>query len=140
MVRPVSQAPRAVRSQPRALGALLLHALVIWAACAATMGIGQAVTSMKATLVIHAVAAPIFAATVSAFYFRRYEDASPLYTAWVVLTVIVLVDFLLVAVVVLRSLEMFRSLLGTWLPFLLIFVATTATGWAVRATRQRKTP
>jgi len=38
----------------------------------------------------------------------------------------------------LRSLDMFRSVLGTWLSFLLIFAATAATGWTVRAVPQRK--
>ncbi len=37
-------------------------------------------------------------------------------------------DFLLVALVILRSLAMFASLLGTWIPFALIFTATYLTG------------
>jgi hypothetical protein len=55
-----------------------------------------------------------------------------------VLGFIALVDFALVAVVMLRSLDMFRSVVGTWLPFLLIFAATAVTGWIVRAGRKAR--
>ncbi len=47
------------------------------------------------------------------------------------LAFIVLVHFVLVAFVMLRSLDMFRSVLGTWLPFALIYGATAATGWVM---------
>lgn len=110
-----------------------MHALVLWAACAATIGIGSAITSMEATLVVHAVAAPLLAIIVARFYFGRPDHASPLVTASVVLAFIMLVDFLLVALVINRSLAMFRSVLGTWLPFALIFAATAGTGWLARA-------
>jgi len=138
MLERAPETPRLAVSRRRALGTLFVHALVIWAACAATMGIGRAATSMETTLVIHAVAAPIFAVAVSAFYFRRYPYTPPLLTACVVLAFLALVDFFLVALVMLRSLDMFRSFLGTWLPFLLIFAATAATGWVGGAARQRK--
>jgi hypothetical protein len=39
---------------------LLAHALIGWALCAATMGIGMAVTTLNNALIIHAIAAPIF--------------------------------------------------------------------------------
>ena len=39
---------------------LLVHAFVGWLLCAATMGIGMAVTTMQNALIIHAIAAPIF--------------------------------------------------------------------------------
>ncbi len=45
------------------------------------------------------------------------------------------VDFFLVALVVNRSLEMFRSLVGTWLPCSLIFLSTFITGVAGRHRR-----
>lgn len=121
----------------RAIAVLLLHALVIWAACAATIGLGRAVASMETTLVVHAAAAPVIATAVSGFYFRRPGHLSPLLTASVVLAFIASVDFLLVALVINRSLDMFRSVLGTWLPFALIFGATAATGSVVEA-RQRR--
>ena len=125
------EAPRPAASKRRAMGVLLLHAVVIWAACAAVMGIGMAVTSLERALAVHAVAAPLVASAVSAFYFRRHGYTSPFLTASIVLATIMLVDFFLVALIINRSLDMFRSVLGTWLPFALIFVATAATGWWV---------
>ncbi len=122
----------------RAVGVLLLHALVIWAACAGTIGIGRTAASMEATLIVHAAIAPAFAAGVSAVYFHRPDHASPLLTASVVLALIVLMDVLLVALILDRSLDMFRSVLGTWLPLALIFAATAATGWTLEAARQRR--
>jgi hypothetical protein len=38
------------------------------------------------------------------------------------------VDFFVVGLAVNRSLEMFTSVLGTWIPFALIFLATWLTG------------
>jgi hypothetical protein len=41
-------------------------------------------------------------------------------------------DFFVVATLILRSFEMFTSLLGTWIPFTLIFTSTWLTGIFVR--------
>ncbi len=45
--------------------------------------------------------------------------------------IVAALDVLVVAVFILRSFAMFGSFLGTWLPFVLIFAATWATGIAV---------
>ena len=107
---------------------LTIHAFIGWALCAATMGIGMAITSLENTLIIHAIGAPIFFALVSLVYFTRFGFISPLLTAVYFLVFVVLVDFFLVALIINRSLEMFRSLLGTWIPFLFIFLSTYITG------------
>jgi len=72
---------------------LLAHAFIGWFLCAATIVIGMAVTSLIITLIIHAIVAPIFFAGVIAM------------------------DFFIVALLMNRSLEMFTSPLGTWIPF-----------------------
>lgn len=107
---------------------LLLHALVGWALCFATIGIGMALTSLQMALIIHAVGAPIFFWAVSQIYFTRFHYTSPLFTALVFTALVILIDFLLVALLINRSLDMFRSLLGTWIPFALIFLSTLITG------------
>jgi hypothetical protein len=61
-------------------------------------------------------------------YFTRFAYTTPLQTALAFTGFVVVVDFFLVALVVLRSLEMFASPLGTWIPFALIFAATWLTG------------
>jgi hypothetical protein len=107
---------------------ILAHAFIGWALCAAAMGIGTAVTTLERTLVIHAVAAPAIYAAVSAVYFTRFRYTSPLATAAIFVGFVMLVDFFGVALLVNRSLAMFGSLLGTWIPFALIFAATYLTG------------
>ncbi len=110
------------------LAIVLAHALVGWALCGATMGIGMALLPMQITLIVHAIAAPIFFALVLLLYFRRFAYTSPLQTALIFVGFVMVTDFFLVALVINRSLEMFASLLGTWIPFLLIFSATYLTG------------
>ncbi len=110
---------------------LLGHGLTGWALCGATMGIGLAVTSMQNTLVIHAIAAPIFFAIIAFVYFRYFPYTTPLTTALIFLALVVALDFFLVALVINKSLDMFASPLGTWIPFALIFAATYVTGLLV---------
>ncbi len=107
---------------------LLAHAMVGWMLCAATMGIGMAATSLDNALLIHAIAAPCFFAGVSMAYFSCFQFLSPLKTALVFLGFVVGMDFFVVALIINRSLDMFTSLLGTWVPFLLIFLSTWITG------------
>jgi hypothetical protein len=111
---------------------ILIHALVGWALCAATMGIGMAVTSLDTALIIHAFAAPIFFIAISLFYFRKYNYTTPLQTAGIFLAFVMVMDFFIVAMLINHSFAMFSSLLGTWLPFALIFASTFITGIFVR--------
>ncbi|HEX2498030.1 MAG TPA: hypothetical protein VHO00_04470 [Actinomycetes bacterium] len=110
---------------------LLAHAAVGWALCFATIGIGMAVTTDRNALIVHAIAAPVYFGGVSISYFTRFGHTSPLQTAFAFTGFVVVTDLLLVALVVLGSLEMFASPLGTWIPFGLIFGSTWLTGWLV---------
>lgn len=107
---------------------ILAHALIGWTLCAATMGIGMAVTSIEITLIVHLLGAPVFFFFVSRNYFRKYNYTSALKTAGMFLGFVILVDFLIVALMINGSLEMFASPMGTWLPFLFIFTSTYMTG------------
>ena len=107
---------------------VLLHAFVGWALCAATMGIGMALTSLETTLIVHAIGAPVFFFMVSLVYYKKFNYTTPLQTAVIFTAFVILVDFFLVAMVINRSFEMFTSLLGTWIPFALIFLSTLLTG------------
>ncbi len=114
----------------RGVGTLLAFAFVGWVLCAATMGIGMATTSEQTAMLIHAVLAPLFFVVVSWAYFRRARTLSPWQTAVAFVAFVMVVDFVVVAVVILRSLDMFTNPLGTWIPFGLIFLATYLTGLA----------
>lgn len=120
--------------------AVLALGFLGWALCGAIMFIGMAVTSLETTLVVHAVGAPIIFATISWFYFSRFNYTSPLATAIIFLLVVVLVDFFLVALIINRSLAMFQDLLGTWIPWALIFLSTYLTGLNVQTGTRRARP
>ena len=112
----------------RRLLTLLGHAFVAWALCTLTMMVGLAVTTVEIALIVHAIGAPIFSAIVSWSYFRRFQYTTPLQTAISFVSFVIVVDFFLVALIINRSLEMFASPLGTWIPFALIFLAALLTG------------
>ncbi len=120
------------------ISVILIHALVGWALCAATMGIGMAVTTMTNILIIHAILAPVFFALVSLDYFGRFHYTTPLQTAIIFTGFVIGMDFLLVALLINRSLDMFASLLGTWIPFALIFTSTWLTGVLLTASPRPK--
>ena len=107
---------------------ILVHAFIGWALCAATMGIGMATLSMQNALIVHAVGAPIFFTVISLIYFHKFNYTSPLRTALIFVGFVITVDFFVVALLINRSLDMFTSLLGTWIPFALIFLSTYLTG------------
>ena len=118
---------RGIMSTSRIL-IILIHAFIGWTLCAATMGVGMAVTSVNNALIIHAIAAPIFFAIVSLVYFRKFNFTTPLQTAAIFIAFVIAMDFFVVAMLINRSFEMFASLLDTWIPFALIFASTYLTG------------
>jgi len=118
---------------------ILIHAFVGWALCAATMGIGMAVTTIETTLIFHAIGAPIFFGIVSWIYFHKFNYTNPLQTALIFIGFVVAMDFFVVALLINKSLEMFTSPLGTWIPFALIFVSTYLTGLYSKKDIEQKT-
>jgi hypothetical protein len=121
----------------KAVFLLSLSAFVVWLACGLTMAFGRSAFGLETALRIHAIAAPTFAALVSRVYFARFRAVTPLVAAAFVTVVIIALDAGLVAPVFEKSYAMFSSILGTWLPFLSIFVATYLTGtWIVRHSGQ----
>ena len=117
---------------------LLAHAFVGWVLCFATIGIGRAVTTMDITLIVHAIAAPVFFFGISLFYFRKFNFTTPLITATIFIAFVIAMDVFVVAILINKSFEMFTSLLGTWIPFALIFASTYLTGFFyLRSLRSR---
>jgi hypothetical protein len=105
--------------------------LLGWALCGAIMFIGMTITDLQTTMIVHAIGAPIIFALISWFYYSRFHYTSPLLTAFIFLFIVMFVDFFLVALVINKSFSMFQSLLGTWIPFILIFSSTYLTGLLV---------
>lgn len=115
----------------RQLVVILVLGLLGWALCGAIMFIGMSVLPLQTTLIIHAIGAPVIFAVISWVYFTRFHYTSPLSTATIFVLIVIFMDFFLVSLVINRSLEMFQSLLGTWIPFALIFLSTYLTGWVI---------
>jgi len=117
---------------------ILIHAFIGWALCTASMVIGMATMSLERALIVHAIGAPISFTTISLFYFNKFNYTTPLHTALIFVSFVIVVDFFVVALIINRSLEMFASLLGTWIPFALIFTSTYVTGLLTVRTSKRQ--
>jgi hypothetical protein len=115
------------------LAIIIMHAVVGWALCAATIGVGRRLTTLRRALIAHAVAAPLIFALVSAAYFVWVGGTGPAATAAIFVAIVILLDVFVVALLIEKSFAMFRSVLGTWLPFGLIFVASWVTGHLLAA-------
>jgi hypothetical protein len=102
---------------------LPVFALVAWGLCGVTIGVARGLLPMESALVVHAVAAPIIAGALACVYARYLAVSPPLVVGSVFLGVVFLMDAGLIAPFVERSWDMFRSPIGTWIPFALIFVA-----------------
>ncbi len=107
---------------------IFIHAFIGWMICTALMGIGMGIFEEKVALVVHAAGAPVFFGLVSFVYFKKFSYTSPVVTAIIFTVFVIAVDFFVVALLFLKSLEMFTSFIGTWLPFALIFCATLLVG------------
>ena len=107
---------------------VVIHGVVGWAICGATIGVGREVISMEAALLIHAVVAPLAFGLLAWHHFRRFPASSPGRTALMMLGIVVGLDGLVVAPLFERSYAMFRSVIGTWLPFASILAATYLAG------------
>ena len=114
----------------------LIHSFIGWAFCAAIMGIGMQIMSMQTTLIVHAICGPIGFIILSFNYFKRYGYTTLLQTAIGFVAFVIFMDFFLVAFIIMKNFDMFKSLLGTWIPFILIFIVTYLTGWIVNRKRE----
>jgi len=107
---------------------LLAFALLGWGICGAIIGIGRSLTSMQNTLIIHAVAVPIVFGGLAWLYFKFFGYTSALQTALCFTGLAIFLDATVIALLVEKSYAMFGSILGTWIPFGLIFLATYLVG------------
>ena len=111
---------------------LIGHAVVGWALCGATVGIGRQFVSMDTTLLVHAAVAPTVFALLTWHHVSWYPKSSAAVTAVAMLLTVVGLDALVVAPLFEHSYAMFTSVIGTWVPFASIFVASYVVGLALR--------
>jgi menaquinone-dependent protoporphyrinogen oxidase len=125
---PAAKPGTAIDHPARSVGRLVAYGVAGWALCAATMGSLLRFADLTAALIAHAVAAPVIFLALARHYFRARGARDPLPTAIAWTAIVVLLDAVIMAGAVLRSLKIFGSVAGTWLPFAMIFVAIWATG------------
>ena len=125
---PIARPGPAVDPTARSIWRLLAYGVAGWAACGVLMGGLMAVASPGVAIGIHAVAAPLIFVAIASRYFGARGAREPLPTALAFTAIVAVLDAAVVAGLILRSFAMFASFAGTWLPFLLIFLATWATG------------
>ncbi len=75
--------------------------------------------------------APIVFVFISVVYFTTLNYTTPLITAFIFVAIVVLMDFFIVSLLINKNFDMFRSPIGTWIPFALIFISTYLTGTLV---------
>ena len=115
---------------------VVIHGLVGWAICGATVGIGRQLLPMNVTLIIHAVVAPVAFGLLTWHHMRRFPDSSPWVIALSMMGLVIGLDAGVVAPLFERSYEMFRSVLGTWIPFALILAASYLVARQIGSRRQ----
>lgn len=106
--------------------------VALWAACGGVVAFGRQVWTLNATLRVHLAIAPVIAFVVSAIHKVLAPDFNFLLRAAVLTGLVVVLDAVVVAPLFERSYAMFRSPIGTWLPFAAIFLASVAAGLVVR--------
>jgi hypothetical protein len=92
------------------------------------MGALLAATNLTVALALHALAAPVIFTAIARSYFHARGAREPLATATAFVGIAALFDLVVVAGLVQHSVAMFGSVAGSWLPLVLIFGATWATG------------
>ncbi len=107
---------------------ILVFGVIGWAICGAIMFIGMEVTTLRNALIIHSIGAPLVFLLLTILYYKKFNYTSPLQTAFSFISIVILLDIFVVAILINKSFVMFRSAMGTWLPFILIFLTTYIAG------------
>lgn len=115
---------------------ILIHAFIGWAICGAIMGVGMTVTTLSTTLILHAIFGPIGFMILSIIYFTKFNYTKPLPTAIIFIAFVIFMDVFIVAWLIQKNFAMFKDILGTWLPFTLIFIVTYVTGRMIQKSRK----
>jgi hypothetical protein len=107
---------------------LLGLGLTAWAGCGAVMAIGRRVLGLEKALRLHLALAPVIAFLASSLHKLLAPEFGTVLRAASITGLVILLDVAIVAPFLERSFAMFRSPIGTWLPFAAMFLASLAAG------------
>lgn len=92
------------------------------------VGIGRILTTIENALIIHLIGAPIVFAVLAKIYYKKNNRLSPFQLATNMLSFVILMDIFVVSMMIEKNFDMFKSPIGTWIPFVLIFVSILYVG------------
>ena len=127
-VMPEARPRPAIAQSGHSMLAVLAHAAVGWAACAAAMTALTITLPDRTAIAIHALLAPIIFTFIARHYFVYRGARAPLAVALAFAGITAFLDAGVVAWIVLGSGAMLASVAGFWLPIALIFLVTFAVG------------
>jgi len=107
---------------------IAVFALIGWGICGAIINIGRKITTVENTLIIHAIAVPIVFGLLSFLYHRFFHFTQPVQTGLIFMISAIALDAGIIAPFAEKSYAMFTSILGSWIPFGSIFIATYLVG------------
>ena len=128
---PMARPGQAIDHPARSLVRVFSHGIVGWAACAALTAGLLATVSTTGVLWGHGIAAPLIFIVVSWHYFSSQGAREPGEVAVEFTAIVVFFDLVVVGGWIEGSNAIFRSIVGTWLPFVLIFAASYLTGFLI---------
>jgi hypothetical protein len=119
---------------------ITIFGLTGWGICGGIIAVARRLTTMENTVIIHAIAVPFVFGILSFLYHRYFHYTRPLQTGLIFMGMAMALDAGIIAPFAERSFAMFSSILGTWIPFGLIFLASTIVGWiTTRTIKAQKT-
>ena len=107
---------------------IMLYGLVGWGLCGFIFYISEILFKEHLAILIHFIAAPLIFTGLSYSYFRYFNYTSPITTALIFICMVIGLDVFVVALMIEQSFVMFSSMMGTWLPFIFIFLSVFLTG------------
>ncbi len=107
---------------------LLPYAFTGWILCGAIVVIGREATTIENALIMHLIGAPVIFSLLTKIYYERSGKLLCLYLAVFMLSFVIMMDFFVVSLIIEKIFDMFKSIIGTWLPFIFIFIAVFLTG------------
>jgi hypothetical protein len=107
---------------------LLIFGMTGWMLCGAVFYLSNLVFNQYISILIHFILAPFIFYVLAYIYFKNFNLTNPIQTALCFTGIVILFDVSVVALLLEKSFDMFTSLMGTWLPFLFIFLSILLTG------------
>jgi multisubunit Na+/H+ antiporter MnhC subunit len=107
---------------------LILLGGIGWAICGVIYYVGEHLFRSYHAILIHFILAPFVFIGLSYLYFKYLNYTRPVITALIITLIVIGLDLVVVAILIEQSFDMFSSVMGTWLPFIFIFLTVFLTG------------